>query len=403
MRILFLAPQPFYVERGTPIAVRRAVEALCQSGHRVDLVTFHSGQDIAIPGMELMRISAPPGIKNVPVGFSAAKLICDALLAMKAFAALRARDYDVVHAVEEAVFIGLLLKRVARFKLVYDMDSLMGEQIIEKWGALRPILPILNFFERAAIRGSDLVLAVCDAIAERAASSLPREQVHVLPDIAVAPSGDERAEELGRAFDHAAPLALYVGNLEPYQGIDLALAALSELPPAGRCNLAVVGGTPSACRKYEAMAAELGLADNVRFLGPRPVADLGGYLRQADILLSPRLKGVNTPMKVYSYMSAGRAILATDIHSHRQVLNETCALLAASDPRSMADALARLIGSPNLRKRLGAAAATRARERFDHSAFRRRLQRAYATLGAVPTAPEPRRVSRKPVCPVTPP
>lgn len=380
MRILFLAPQPFYVERGTPIAIRWAVEALCQAGHRVDLVTFHAGQDIDIPGMELIRIPAPPGIKNIPVGFSATKLICDAFLARKALMAIRARHYDVVHAVEEAVFIALLLKRVARFKLVYDMDSLMGDQIVEKWGALRPILPIMNAFERSAIRGSDLVLAVCDAIADRAAASLPRERVHVVPDIAVAPSGDEQAEELRLAFDHAAPLALYVGNLEPYQGIDLALAALAQLPPTGRCNLAVVGGTPSACRTYQAMAAEFGLADNVRFLGPRPVADLGGYLLQADILLSPRLKGVNTPMKVYSYMAAGRAILATDIQSHRQVLDATCALLAAPDARSMADALSRLIESPGLRDELGLAAAMRARERFDRSAFQRRLQQAYATL-----------------------
>lgn len=380
MRILFLAPQPFYVERGTPIAVRWAVEALCQSGHQVDLVTFHVGQDIVIPGMDLMRISAPPGLKSIPVGFSAAKLICNAFLAAKALGALRARDYDVVHAVEDAVFIALALKRIASFKLVYDMDSLMGEQIVEKWEALRPILPVLNAFERSAIRGSDLVLAVCEAIADRAATSLPREQVHLVPDIAVPPSGEERAEELCQTFEHMLPLALYIGNLEPYQGIDLALAALAELPPAGRCNLAVVGGTPSACSKYEAMAAELGLTGNVRFLGPRPVADLGGYLRQADILLSPRLKGVNTPMKVYSYMAAGRAILATDIQSHRQVLDETCALLAAPEPRPTADALARLIGSPGLRNELGLAAATRARDRFDHSAFRGRLQRAYATL-----------------------
>jgi hypothetical protein len=61
MRILFLAPHPFFAERGTPIAVRLAVEALCKAGHEVDLLTYHEGQDIAVPGMRLIRIAATAG------------------------------------------------------------------------------------------------------------------------------------------------------------------------------------------------------------------------------------------------------------------------------------------------------------------------------------------------------
>ena len=61
MKILFLAPQPFYTERGTPIAVKLAVTALCRDGHQVDLLTYHQGQDIDIPGMRLFRAGRPPG------------------------------------------------------------------------------------------------------------------------------------------------------------------------------------------------------------------------------------------------------------------------------------------------------------------------------------------------------
>ena len=41
MKILLLAPQPFYAERGTPIAVLLAATALCRAGHEVDVLTFH--------------------------------------------------------------------------------------------------------------------------------------------------------------------------------------------------------------------------------------------------------------------------------------------------------------------------------------------------------------------------
>ena len=61
MKILFLAPQPFYTERGTPIAVRLAVASLCREGHQVDLLTYPEGEDIELPGMRLFRAGRPPG------------------------------------------------------------------------------------------------------------------------------------------------------------------------------------------------------------------------------------------------------------------------------------------------------------------------------------------------------
>ena len=62
MKILFLAPQPFYTERGNPIAVKLAVTALCRDGQQVDLLTYHQGQDIDIPGMRLFRAGKPHSV-----------------------------------------------------------------------------------------------------------------------------------------------------------------------------------------------------------------------------------------------------------------------------------------------------------------------------------------------------
>src|SRR5262245_37630855 len=123
MRILFLAPQPFFIERGTPIAVRLAVSALCKFGHEVDLVTFHEGADISISGLRHLRISRPPFVRQVPIGLSASKLVCDVWMAATAYRLMAERRYDAVHAVEEAVFLALLAKPFHGAHLVYDMDS----------------------------------------------------------------------------------------------------------------------------------------------------------------------------------------------------------------------------------------------------------------------------------------
>lgn len=384
MKILFLAPHPFFTERGTPIAVRLAVEALAKNGHQIDLLTYHEGADISVPGMRLIRIARPPGVKNVPIGFSVKKLICDAWLAISTYGLMLRHRYDVVHGVEESVFIALFARPFRRFKLVYDMDSLMADQIAEKWPKAGPILPLLYWFERLAMRRADLVLPVCEAIAVRARRVTDAGKVHLLPDVAfAAPETPTPAEDL-RALCPAPdrPLALYVGNLEGYQGVGLLLDAMEVLSPQHRCNLIVIGGTPAMVEAHRATASAKGLDGDVRFLGQRSIDHLGDYLRQADILCSPRLKGVNTPMKIYSYMAAGKAILATDITSHSQVLDQSCAMLVAPTPHAVAAGLERLAEDTTLRETLGTASAKRAGNEYGLSAFEGRIERAYATLTA---------------------
>lgn len=382
MKILFLAPQPFYSERGTPIAVRLAVASLCREGHQVDLLTYPEGQDIAIPGMRLFRAGRPPGVKHIPIGYSIKKLLCDVWLMFAAFRMLRGGHYDVVHAVEESVFIALLARLFWRFKLVYDMDSLMADQIAEKWPKISPLLPFMRWFEHLAMKRSDLVLAVCPLIADRARGSQDAERVHLTPDVAFSPTSSQGliVENLRELCPQPGPVALYVGNLEPYQGIDLLLDALAAMEPVQRCNLIIIGGSDASVAAYSARMEATGLSDWVRFLGQRPLDALPAYLTQADILCSPRMKGVNTPMKIYSYMLAGRAILATDIASHSQVLDSTCAMLVTPQPAAMADGWAKLIASPQLRAQLGEMSAHRAGTLYCEKAFDQRLKQAYAVL-----------------------
>ncbi len=382
MRILFLAPQPFFVERGTPIAVRFAVEALCRAGHSVDLVVLHDGEDITVPGLTIHRAGRPPMVGRVPIGLSPAKLVCDLFLAATAFRLLMTHRYDVVHAVEEAVFPALLARMVARFRLVYDMDSLLGEQIVEKWPRLSFMRGMLTAIERWPMRRADLVLPVCAAIAERVAALAPGQTIHVLPDVAtpVASGGStEAVMDLRALVGGDRPVVLYVGNLEGYQGVDLLIAAMARIPERDRCPLVIVGGQPDHIAAARALAGRMGIGEHVHLTGPAPLAHLPALLEQADILCSPRTRGVNTPMKIYAYMQSGRAVVATDIASHTQVLTDEAARLVPPDADALAGAITALAADAPLRGRLGAAA-RRAAEDYDVTAFAKRLRDAYATL-----------------------
>ncbi|MDC0948818.1 glycosyltransferase, partial [Gammaproteobacteria bacterium] len=184
MRILLFAPQPFFSERGTPIAIRLLARTLCEAGYQVDLLTFAQGDEVEFDGLRIIRASAIPGVQHVPIGLSWQKIVSDVALYFRARRLMADNTYDVIHAVEESVFIASLMKRRHRSKLVFDMDSSMTDQLIEKWSRLRLFKPVFEAFERFALKRSDLVLPVCDSLALRAEEICPGRPQQVLQDIA---------------------------------------------------------------------------------------------------------------------------------------------------------------------------------------------------------------------------
>ncbi len=395
MRILLLAPHPFYQERGTPIAERALLAELAAAGHEVEVLTFPEGTDPEIPGCRVRRLPALPGLSGVRPGFSAKKLWGDAVLFAALSKLVRRGRYDVVHAVEESAFLALAVRRLFGVPYVYDMDSSLADQMIERFPWLGSVRRLLDACERRAVRGSAGVLAVCRSLAEKARAHAPEALVACVEDASLVPpvpSAEGEASDLStrgaeRLADLAGgggPIALYVGNLEPYQGIDLLLAAfrlaLDRVPAA---RLVVIGGDAPSLARYRARCRELGLdGAAVVFAGPRPLGRLGSYLAQADVLVSPRLLGTNTPMKVYSYMASGRPIVATRLPTHTQVLSDEVACLVEPEPAAFARGLVRLFEDPAAGERLGAAARRLAAREHGPEAYRARLLAFYDALAA---------------------
>ena len=94
-------------------------------------------------------------------------------------------------------------------------------------------------------------------------------------------------------------------------------------------------------------------------------------------------------MKIYSYLASGRSVLATDIGSHTQALDASCAVLVPPDPASLAAGLRRLAGDPQLRERLGRAGPDGCLKRDPRAAYREKLRAAYALLHDPEVQPVP--------------
>src|SRR5918994_1584249 len=129
MRILMIAPEPFFEPRGTPFSEYHRIRALTDLGHEVDLITYQFGQNVAIPGLRVFRSLRPPFIHRVKIGPSFAKLPLDALLSLTALRRAVSGKYDAIHSHEEGGLIGIVLSRLLRVPHLYDMHSSLPQQL----------------------------------------------------------------------------------------------------------------------------------------------------------------------------------------------------------------------------------------------------------------------------------
>lgn len=384
MNILLLAPQPFFQERGTPIAVKLLIEELQTSGHSVELLTFHEGENVDLCGAQIHRIMSIPGISNISPGFSVKKIICDFLMMLKALRLCYRGRYDVIHAVEESIFIALMLKIFYKTPCIYDVDSWMSDQLIEKHRTLRSLKGFFTFFEKLAVKGSDAAVVVCKALEEKVRRFDSQMPVLLLEDVSLLEAENCGFESLREIVGDSGDILLYVGNLEKYQGIDLLLDAFALLLERNsKVNLVIIGGNKAGIEKYKSRAEDLAIASKVFFIGARPLERLAMYLKQADLLVSPRVDGENTPMKIYSYMASGTPVVATLIKSHTQVLDDSIAILAEPESRKMAAAFARGIEKRKYASEVGLSAKKTAHEKYSRSAFRKKITGFYSELSNV--------------------
>ena len=371
LRILMLAPQPFFEPRGTPFSEYHRIKALTALGHHVDLVTYPFGSDVALPNLRIIRAGRPPLTRRVTIGPSFTKLILDAFLAVTAWRQARREPYDLVHSHEEAGLLGVWIARRLRIPHLYDMHSSLPQQLANfRFARSRVLRRAFEVMEDRTIFGSDAVVTICRDLQDHVTAMGAGERAVLIENVMggdVAEPPQTTAAEVRRRWGVPAdaPLVLYTGTFEPYQGLDLLLAAapiVAARHPAVR--FLVVGGRPEQIAKVRGSAGA-----PVIFAGHQPARDIPAFLEASDILASPRTSGTNTPLKIYTYLRAGKPIVATDLLTHTQVLDPEIAMLVPPEPRAFAAAIEALIGDPRLRERLSRAARARAEERYSPEVY----------------------------------
>lgn len=390
MRILMIAPQPFFEPRGTPISVYQRLHGLSRLGHQVDLLTLHVGMDVDIPNVTIHRTLRIPWIENVPIGPSAAKLFLDVLLFFKALLMLVRRRYDAIHSHEEAAFYAMVLGLLFRVPHIYDMHSSLPQQLQNfDYGQSKYnksiFVKMFEVLERAVLRTCALVLTVGVDLEEHVLSVNPDANEIRIENTALhnllKPDDQATARLRNRLDLDGRPLVVYTGNFERYQGLDLlfegARLLIEDYPELA---IIMVGGSGEMVDKWQRTITKMGLSENVIFVGTVSIIEALEYLDLATVLASPRTKGLSVPLKLYSYLYSGKPILATDIYAHTQVLSDKTALIVEPTPSAYAAGLKCLLEDEALRCELGENAREFAQEAYSMDAYLLKLEQAFLAV-----------------------
>jgi glycosyltransferase involved in cell wall biosynthesis len=194
--------------------------------------------------------------------------------------------------------------------------------VVQVWGTDLELARRVPWLARWILRRARLVIAASTFLADEARRLGAR-------DVAVVPSGVAVPEAVGEPEEP--PHVLYVGRLSPEKGIEDFLAATEGLPRV------VVGAGP--VRVPEAV-------------GFVPPAELGRWYERAAVVCVPsRREGYGVVAR--EAMAWGRPVVATAVGG---LLDLDVTLVPPGDGRALRDAVERLLGDPELRRRLGAAA-----------------------------------------------
>ena len=209
---------------------------------------------------------------------------------------------------------------------------------------------------RRNLRQADAVTSTSEAMA--------RQVRRLVPDIgpvAVTPFGVDTDRFAPRPQPHDGIVIGTVKTLAPKYGIDLLLRAFAQLrsaaDPSAALSLVIVGDGPQRA-ELEALSRTLGIAAHVRFVGAVPHAEVPQWLNRFDLYVAAsRLDSESFGVAVLEASACGLPVVVSDVGGLPEVVvqGETGSVVPREDVAALAQAIARLVVAPELRRRLGAA------------------------------------------------
>ncbi len=401
LRVLMIAPTPFFSDRGCHVRILEESRALMRAGAEVTICTYFLGDDVA--DLDVRRAARLPGYAKRSAGPAWGKLALDAGLVGLVRRVARERRPHVIHAhLHEGIGIALGIRELdaegRRLPRVLDVQGGLADETLDHRFlpdialVRRPLEALEGWLDRSA----DVVVTshAGAARALRARFRVPAERVRAVGDAGtLGPPDPARTraarERWGLGLDQ--PVFLYAGVLGEHQGTQHLFAlgeALREAASRGTTGRdatqpgrVLVLGYPEA--RWRAEAARRGLADLMIFAGRFAYPDFASLLALGTVALSPKVSATEGNQKLYAYLEAGLPVVAFDTPVTREILGEAGVLVPSGDAAAFAREAIALAADSDRRSKLSAEARARARTLGTWDDVAAKLLDAYRAAGAL--------------------
>ena len=351
MKILVIAPTPFFADRGTHIRILEEALALERRGYKITIATYHIGRDISAEvdtKIEIRRIRRLLfWYKKLEAGPDWQKIILDIMLIRKVFNLARTQRPDIIHAhLHEGVLIGWLVKKILfwrNIKLVADFHgSLTKEMVSHGYLGAGFLKKIFTFVEKIVDNMGDSAVTSSWENTEEIRKLRKDKKVETILDgvnlgyYGKLPSKESLRRELELPEDKL--IISYTGALIMNKGIQNFLEAIPLVLKETEKVFFVIAGFPVG--GVMGFIKEHGLEKYVRVISPLNYFELPKILVASDVGVDPKDSSTRQASgKILQYMAAGIPVVCFDRENNRKYLDQGAVYASAEGADGIAQAI----------------------------------------------------------------
>jgi len=365
MKILIVAPTPFFSDRGTHIRILEEALALEKRGHEIKIATYHIGSDLPehlqtkIDVRRIRRLLF--WYKKLEAGADWQKILLDLLLIKKTFFLARTWKPDIIHGhLHEGALFGWLVQKLLfwrRMKLVADFHgSLVKEMVSHSYLRASVLQWVFGLAERFIDTLGDAAVASSWDNAQEISQIRTTDPARVLLDGTRLSMFQGLPEALEIRRSYGVPedkvLITYTGALIANKGITLLLDAMpivcARYPEA---HFIIAGFPVDQIASYTKQEV---FQTRATIISPLPYFDLPKILKMSDIGVDPKEATTRQASgKALQYMGAGLPVVCFDTENNREYLADGGTYAREATPEALADAIGELVSSAELRRTRG--------------------------------------------------
>lgn len=351
MKILVLAPTPFFSHRGTHIRIYEQASGLVKFNHQISILTYHLGID-PVWDNKSIRVLRIPALfswyKKTEAGPSWQKIFLDLFLFVKGFFYIIKNHPKIIHAhLHEGVFIGWLLQKTFfyfKIKLVADFHgSLVREMIDHDYLKNKMVRSCFSKLERFIFNLGDRAIVSSPENVESINKLRQKNEAILVADgidlESYARPIDRDIVRTKYKLPQDKKIIIYTGAFLANKGFAELIDLYESLVKDQLSLHFVIAGDP--IEKFEEIKISEGLKNNLTVVSPLSYFDLPELLKVSDIAVEPKaIESLQGSGKIISYMAAGLPIVC-----HSRSTNE---FYSVGQSFSLFEQIKKLLSDPSL-------------------------------------------------------